>query len=307
MDKPQLSDRQLTAFKHVMECGSVSAAANRMFVAQPSVTRLLKQLEHDIGFDLFERIKGRLVPTPEARLFYQEQCRLWQGLDHLRATARRIRSRDIGHLRLCAMPLLGLQFLPDVVADYLAQDPGTKVDLYVERSEQVVEDVVTQRVDIGLSLTGGMDDRVNSQAFSLPTVCLMPADHPLAQHTEVSLADLHGQPLIDFESSDAVSTQLERLMREDNVEWNRVLTVSFALQAARCVQNGLGLTLIDALTAQSLRDESLVSRPVRAQVSDAVYVLTSREQPMSVMARDFLSFLEARLQPSVKLSGHPPR
>ncbi|BBI54870.1 hypothetical protein HORIV_72910 [Vreelandella olivaria] len=69
MPSLHLRDRQILAFKHVMEIGTVSGAARRMLIAQPGVTRLLKQLEHDVGFTLFERVRGRLVPTPEARLF----------------------------------------------------------------------------------------------------------------------------------------------------------------------------------------------------------------------------------------------
>lgn len=65
MQYPRLSDRQLQAFQQVMDCGSVSGAARRMLIAQPGVTRLLKQLEHDVGFTLFERRRGRLVPTPK--------------------------------------------------------------------------------------------------------------------------------------------------------------------------------------------------------------------------------------------------
>ena len=291
MGKPVLSDKQLTAFKHVMECGSVSGAAKRMFIAQPGVTRLLKQLEHDIGFTLFERIKGRLVQTPEARLFYREQCRVWEGLDHLRDTARRIRSRDMGHLRIGAMPLLGLQFMPDVITAFLTQHPGTKIDLFTERSEQVVEDVVTQRVDVGLSLVGEADQRVDSHAFELSTVCLMPATHPLAKHKVVSLEDLQDQPLIDYELNDSSRRQLDELLDEKNISPNRIMQVSFALQASRLVQNGLGITLIDNITALSLRDNSLTTRPLEMNVTTTVYLLTANDQPISAVTQDFLPFL----------------
>jgi DNA-binding transcriptional LysR family regulator len=299
MGKPYLSDRQLTAFKHVMECGSVSAAAQRMFIAQPGVTRLLKQLELELGFALFDRVKGRLIATPEARLFYREQCRVWQGVEHLRATARRILSRDIGHLRLCAMPLLGMQFLPDVVTRYLGQFPETRVDLFVERSEQVVEDVITQRVDLGIALLGNEDERVRAQAFALPTVCLMSNNHPLARQPSVALTDLQGLPMIDFESSDRTRTQLELLLDQAGVQPKRVMQVSFALQAARCVQNGLGIALIDALTAHSLRDGNLTVRPLSIALDDEVYLLTARDQPTSMIAQDFLPYLLSSLNQDV--------
>ncbi|MFP3472134.1 LysR family transcriptional regulator, partial [Micrococcus sp. SIMBA_144] len=79
-----------------MEIGTVSGAARRMLITKPGVTRLLKQLEHDVGFTLFERVRGRLVPTPEARLFHREVQKVWSGMEHLRSTARRISEREVG-------------------------------------------------------------------------------------------------------------------------------------------------------------------------------------------------------------------
>jgi DNA-binding transcriptional LysR family regulator len=189
------------------------------------------------------------------------------------------------------MPLLGLQFMPDVITHFLTQYPGTQVDLFTERSEQVVEDVVTQRVEVGLSLVGDTDQRVQSVAFELPTVCLMPVNHPLAKLKAISLENLQGQALIDYELNDSSRRQLDKLLDEKNISPNRIIQVSFALQAIRLVQNGLGITLIDNITALSLRDAGLTTRPLDLNVMTTVYMLTARDQPTSVVAKDFLPFI----------------
>ena len=127
----------------------------------------------------------------------------------------------------------------------------------------------------------------------------MSNNHPLARQTSVALTDLQGLPMIDFESSDRTRTQLELLLDQAGVQPKRVMQVSFALQAARCVQNGLGIALIDALTAHSLRDGNLTVRPLSIALDDEVYLLTARDQPTSMIAQDFLPYLLSSLNQDV--------
>jgi len=288
MDDPRLSDRQLQAFQHTMDSGSVTAAANRMRIAQPGVTRLLKQLEHDLGFALFARIKGRLVPTPEARLFYREQQRLWQGLEHLRDSARRIRQRELGGLGITAMPLLGLTFVPDVIAEMAKDHPDQRLRLSTYRSEQVVEDVVTQRSEIGFSLLGGQDERLSASPFALDSVCLLPPDHPLARQRLISLEDLDGQALIHYEPGDPSRQTLEHALATRGVTPRSRLEVSLALQATRLVGQGAGIAIVDALNARTMGGANSVVRPLREPLTETFYLLTPRDQPLSRLAEEFI-------------------
>lgn len=285
---PRLSDRQLQAFRHTMESGSVSAAARRMLIAQPGVTRLLKQLECDLGFALFARQRGRLVATPEAWLFYREQMRLWQGLDRLRATAQRIRQREMGGLAVSALPLLGLNFLPEVVAEIARQHPDQRIRLIHQRSEQVIEDVVTQRADIGFSLIGGQDERLNAERFRLANVCLMPLNHPLAKLDHITLANLEDQPLIQYEAEDPGRRTLGRTLEAEEITPGSRLEVSLALQAVRMVERGAGIAVIDVLNAAAADTSTTVTRPLTSELNDTFYLLCSRDQPLSRLAKDFI-------------------
>lgn len=285
---PRLSDRQLQAFRHTMESGSVSAAARRMLIAQPGVTRLLKQLEYDLGFALFARQRGRLVATPEAWLFYGEQMRLWQGLDRLRATAQRIRQREMGGLAISALPLLGLTFLPEVVAGIAKQHPDQRIRLIHQRSEQVIEDVVTQRAEIGFSLIGGQDERLNAERFRLANVCLMPLNHPLAELDHITLSDLEDQLLIQYEAEDPSRQSLNRALEAEGITPRTRLEVSLARQAVGMVEHGAGLAVIDALNAAAADTSTTLTRPLKAELNDTFYLLSSRDQPLSRLAKDFI-------------------
>ncbi|MGC3873497.1 LysR family transcriptional regulator [Halomonas sp. GXIMD04776] len=289
MPKPYLSDRQIVAFKHVMECGTVSGAAQRMLTAQPGVTRLLKQLEHDIGFTLFERQRGRLVPTPEARLFYREVARVWTGNEHLKETARRIRDREVGGLRISAMPLLGLVFIPDVLADFVPVHPDANIELSTYRSEQVVEEVITQRCDLGFAILAENDDRVDRETFRLESLCALHKDHPLAVKETITLADLAGECLICFETHDPLRMALDRSLDREDVRPRQRLEVSLALQAIRLVRHGLGMAILDPISARAFGSDGVTLRPFSPSLGEDFALLTPRDQPASRLAQDFIA------------------
>lgn len=295
----RLSDRQVTAFRHFMECGSVSDAARRMMTAQPGVTRLLRELEHDIGFALFERIRGRLIPTPEARLFQREVERAWIGMEQLRETAERIRTRQSGGLRISAMPLLGMTFLPDIVALFRGSHPGTFVQLSNYRSAQVIDEVITQRCDLGLAIVGDTDDRFETRHFTLPGVCVMPADHPLAALKVLEPEDFRDRELIVFETHDPLRQALERWLNAAGIEFKTSVEVSLALQAIRLVMQGQGIAVVDPINAAIFPHAGLTQRPLAETLDTDFCILTPREQPLSQLAQDFIALFEREYQCAV--------
>jgi len=146
--------RALLAFRQTMLTGSVTRAAAQLGRTQPAISRLLKELEEDVAFRLFERVRGRLVPTPEGRLFFEEVQRSFRGLDRLGEVAAEIRQGRHGTLRLAAMPAAAASFLPGVLRRFAATSPGMAVDVAVQSSVEVVRLVQLQESDLGL-IEGG--------------------------------------------------------------------------------------------------------------------------------------------------------
>ena len=104
--------RALIAFRHTIMNGSVTGAANVLGRTQPAISRLLKELEADAGFALFERVKGRLIPTAEGRLFFEELQRSFLDLECTVTVAAEIRQGRHGSLLIAALPAAAASFLP---------------------------------------------------------------------------------------------------------------------------------------------------------------------------------------------------
>src|SRR5689334_4895291 len=101
-----LNLRQIEAFRAVIETGTVSRAAERLSISQPAVTKLIQNLEHGTGLQLFQRTPGRVSPTTEAMLLFDEVERIFKGLSGLQNFVGEIRTLHHGHLRVGVMPAL---------------------------------------------------------------------------------------------------------------------------------------------------------------------------------------------------------
>src|SRR5437868_6942450 len=96
--------RQLEAFRAVMLCQTVTRAAEMLHISQPAATRLIADLEESVGFALFERVRGRLYPTAEAQVLYEEVQRSLVGVERIALAAQDIRELQRGSLQIAAAP-----------------------------------------------------------------------------------------------------------------------------------------------------------------------------------------------------------
>ena len=119
--------KALESFREIMAAGSVTGAAQVLGMSQPAVSRLLAQLEGDLGFRVFDRVKGRLVPTAHALVLYEEVDMAFHGLERVRALAQDIVSINAGHLRVVAPPTFAEGPLVPVIASFMRAHPKIQV------------------------------------------------------------------------------------------------------------------------------------------------------------------------------------
>ena len=135
-----------------MLCQTVTLASEMLHISQPATTRLVADLESSLRFKLFDRVKGRLYPTVEARALYEEVQRSLAGVDRISRAADEIRDLRRGTLLIAAAPAIALSFLPHAIADYLKTRPEAHVSLAMHSSRTVVDMVIGQRCDVGFSM-----------------------------------------------------------------------------------------------------------------------------------------------------------
>lgn len=258
----RLNLRQIEAFRYVYQTGSMTVAGGLMGVSQPAVSRLIKDLEAEVEFTLFERTKGGLTATSDASEFYREVQRSFHGLDRLGRAAGEIRRRRVGDLRIVATVAASFFLLPKVIARFRQDWPDIKISLHAAASPEVLELVATQQYDIGIAVVPAEASGVKEVTLPvLDTVCMLPKGHPLAAKDVIHAKDLDGVPLLMISDYSITQQRVFRSLEEAGIDLNVILETSFSAPICDLIGRNVGVSVIEPLTAWAYEGRNTVIRP----------------------------------------------
>ncbi|MGF1723987.1 LysR family transcriptional regulator [Photobacterium nomapromontoriensis] len=279
---------QLNAFKAIIECQTITAAAERLHLSQPAVSRLLSGLEERLRFKLFLRKGNRLILSDEGQAFYLEVAKVFDAVSGLDQAALSIRSHHFGSLNIAAMPLLSNSYLPRILGTFLKQTPKLKVGLKTYRSEDVIRQVQSQTTDIGFAFVDDMVAGVSAQRVKCECVCLLPAMSPLVQCDVIDISDIANQVLIRHEK-DATQRKIDSLLRRYSLSTIEQIEVSLASTAAALVREGIGIAITDPFTATIESEHpQVVMRPLVFSLPFEFNILYPALKPIHHHAEGFI-------------------
>lgn len=280
--------RQLEAFRAVMLGQTVTRAAEMLHISQPAATRLLAALEDDIGFKLFERIKGRLQATPEALVLYQEVQRSLLGVERIARTAREINSLQRGSLLIACAPALGLSFLPRAISAFLQEHEQAHITLLVQSSREVVDLLVGQRCDLGfIAQPNAYPSPRGETLLSSRLCCALPRGHRLLAKSLIVPEDLEGEAFISYPHSVASRQHVDAIFAAHGVQ--RQLRLETQLSAPMCtfVEQGVGVALVDAISALEYHGQGVVFRPFEPAIEMDFSMLVPAQVQLSRFQQSF--------------------
>jgi DNA-binding transcriptional LysR family regulator len=291
--------RQLEIFRCVMRVGSTAKAARALDISQPAVSQSIKALEAHAGFALFFRARSRLEPTPEAHALLAEVDRAFVGLDAIEHRIRALRDGADGTLSIAVYPALGLGFLPRALARFAAnQKRGKlpKISLQVCSSKDVLQRVRTAEVDFGLMADELPAAGVDHSVFAtMQAVIVLPKRHPLAQHKRITPKQLAKHPLIALNPEDAARLRLERLFAEEGEQLHAAIETPYAASVCALVREGLGLGVVNPLTAIDYIGERLLVRPLERAAEFTSVLVIPPGKPLSKSAQALIAVLREQL------------
>ncbi len=298
--------RHVEIFHAVMTSGSVTDAATLLHTSQPTVSRELARLEQLTGLTLFERVRGRLRPTAEALQLFEEVRRAYLGLDRIAEAARAIRQFEHGSLSLACLPMFSQAVLPGVCQRFLAEHPRVSLNIAPQESPLLEEWLSAQRHDLGLTEShhAPAGTRIE-QVFCADEVAILPAGHPLVTRPRLSPADFHDQPFISLSASDIYRQQLDRLFGQHGVERHMVLETHSAASVCCMVREGVGLAVVNPLSAAAFAGQGVAVRPLTVSIPFTVQLVRPLHRPASELVDRFAALLRQTLAQSEAASANP--
>ena len=305
MTAPALSHRHVEVFRALMLAGSVTRAAALLHSSQPTLSRELARLEQLLQMKLFDRVRGRLRPTLRALALRDEVERSYQGLERIAATAAALRHFAQGRLELACLPALAHTLLPDAVRRFALGHPQASLSLTPIESPLLESWLAEQRCDLGLTEHDAAPP--GTQALPLlkaDEVAVLPAGHPLLARARLRPADFAGQPFISLAAGDPYRQAIDALFQQQGVARRLALEAGSAAAVCALVRQGLGLAIVNPLTALDAAGPELQVRPLTVRVPFKVSLVLPELRPPNPLRDAFVGALrEAAAALRARLKG----
>ncbi len=263
MDRPPLDIRQLEAFAAVMSAGSITGAARLLDRSQPAVTRQIRELEAEIGYELLHRSGPRISPTQRGVQFHAQVERLLFGLRHIRQQAKAIGAAALPAFELACIPALAAGLIPDALA---AVDPALlpeQIHIQSLSAEGVVQQVLSHAADFGLASLPiehpGLEVHWVAEA---PCVAALAPGDPLARHTVVALRELAQRRVIAMANPYRLRRHVNDAFAAAGTAPAQMIDTNSSLTALALVRRGLGAAIVEPVMACALDLRNVVLRPL---------------------------------------------
>lgn len=291
--------RQLEAFAAVMTTGSITAAGRLLGRSQPAITRLIQELESELGVTLFTRSGPRVSPTEQGFLLYEEVEPTLAGLQQVRRRAAELVRGDERPLRVAATTALAAGLLPPALA---LPDVGTlpsQVRIDSLFPEKVVHAVLTGAADIGVTSLP-LEHRGVTVHWIGQAACVaaVRADDPLAARPRIALADCRERRVIAMHNPYRLRRRLDEAFAGAGLHPEAVLDTNTSLNALTAVRAGLGIAIIEPVTARGVPLADIAVRPLDVEIPFYFGVITPQARPASAAV---LALAEALAQAAASL------
>ncbi|MBO0904252.1 LysR substrate-binding domain-containing protein [Jiella sonneratiae] len=255
--------RHLEVFRAVMRSGSITGASRLLGMSQPGVSKLIAQTEERCGFQLFDRVQGRLQPTDRARRLFDEAERLFVGMEEINRLVGRMGDDGPSRTVITAVPIIAQQILPRAIAQWL-QTAETRPFVTTRDAGGVVALVAARNADIGVTTSFRRLPGMRSQLIARnEAMCALHEDHPLARKAALKPEDFHGVPFISLSRHEGQQEKFDKIFAEAGVDLNEVAEMPLMLGAAAMAHARIGVTFADYFSAQPWLDKGLVLRPFK--------------------------------------------
>ncbi len=288
---------QIEIFCSVVRLRSFSKAAETLFLTQPTVSGHIKNLEHELGVKLLDRLGKRALPTEAGEILFRHGLRLIEERDRVRQEIDKVTGRVSGVLRIGGSTIPGAYLLPPLIGAFKTLHPSISVHLSIADSARVTEAVLSG--DLGIGVTGARDADSHLEVHPFQSdelVVAVPARHRWVKRRAVDLEDLRTEPFILREQGSGT-----RKIMEDRLEhagfstgnMNVAAVVGSSDAVRQAVKAGLGVSI---LSERALKDDIDAGRLSAVRIKGVrmerkFYIILLKGRNRSPLCRSFLEFI----------------
>ena len=298
--------RQIEVFHAVYTTGSISAAARKLHVTQPAVSKVLHHTQAQLGLTLFELVRGRLVATEQAHALYREVGEIHERLAALDKAVGNLRQLAGGLLRLGCVPSLGQHVIPAAVTALRQQHPRLSVELQTVHHDEVLRRLLERDCELALVYAPATQPRVRIQALEQAELMVLARQEDFPDRPHLALADLQGRPMVGLASSGPLGELFDAAIEREGIALDTAVTSQTYAIGAALTAHGAGPCVVDEFTARGHASAQLKAYPLQPPLHFPVCCVHLEDRPLSAAAQRFLACFSQALRHLRQTSGPGP-
>jgi len=285
--------RHIEVFQAVYSSGSVTRAAEILNVSQPAVSKVLRHAEQQLGYALFDRVRGKLIPTPEADQLFSHVINVNDSVDRLRHVAENLRTAESGRIRIAATPAFGIDFLPRAIATYRETHGDTIFVVETLHHDEMANALLESRLEVGLAFDPDAIPRIAGELLGHGSfVVLTPPGIDFGEKEVLTIEDLAKHPFINLDIRGPLGRLLSTHIESSGSRLDPVAYVETYQVAKALVSYGVGVTITDEVTARSSGHDNVRVWPLAPALQFRIAALRLDKAPMSIVCRQFVGHLK---------------
>jgi len=268
-------------------------------MAQPPLSQQIRQLEAELGFELFHRTRRRVELTQAGQVFFEECRKIFQQLDQAIQTGRQASRGEVGQLSIGFVSSAAYNVLPEILQQFRIQAPGVTLELQELTSDQQLAQLREGRLDVGFVRPPITDEGLAGMTvFQEDLGVALPAQHPLAQDDAVSLRSLASQPFILFPRplAPGLYDQIISLCQRADFSPHVVQEAIQMQTIISLVAAEIGVAIVP-VSLKNLKRTGVVYRPLQEKTPQAAIALVWQRHRTSPTIQRFLEVVHALLSP----------
>ena len=281
--------RHIEVVNAIRVTGTLKAAAALLSLTQPAITQTLQSAERQLGYPLFERVRGKLIPTREAQTLFPEIMRLDEQLQAVQRLAENLRGgTDGSSIRILAAPAMAQTVVVDAALAFKALHPGVKLSIRADYSATAVANIALMEADIGVLYHSVSHPAIKeTELASSRLVCV---GHPdvLDKTPFMEISALEGREIIGPDPADPLGRLLAKRLEELSVTVRSSITAQSYHSLVGLAARSKVVTIVDEIAALSARAQGLNVVPLAPEIAIPIVASVAINGERSALVEQFM-------------------
>lgn len=288
--------KHMKYFIEVVKQGGMTNTSKSLYIAQPTISKAIKDIENEMGTPLFDRSKRHLILTDAGQIFYEKSKEIVALYDYLPSEMERLNGLETGHINMGMSAVMNMKILINILGAFHQQYPNVTYNLIENGGKTIEQQIINDEVDIGVTTLP-----VDHHIFDYTTLdkedlrLIVSREHRLAKYETVKLEDLAGEDFILFNKDFYLNDKIIENAKNVGFVPNTVAQISQWHVIEDLVTNELGISILPTSISEQLNGDVKLLRIEDAHVHWELGVVWKKDKQLSHATTKWIEFLKDRL------------